>query len=152
MFTKALEEMATLPDAAVDERIREFELQSRSVQAELSAAVHLAAARGTYRDDGHRTMPACQRAAWNASDAEVSRQRKIGAVCGAIPSVGDALASGRIAAAHHVAGRYTNDFVSLTEPVDALFRPSLTRARSATVVWLGPSAHPSVHDLPNLAR
>ena len=96
MFTDALEEMAGVPDAAVDASIRELELQLRVTQAELAAALTVAEGRGSYRDDGHRSMAAYLRATFNASDAEASRQRRIARVCAAIPALGDALATGHI--------------------------------------------------------
>lgn len=85
-----------MSDAALDTRIRELELDIRRMEAARAALIAVSEHRGAYRIDGHRTVRSYLRATCNASDAEVTRSRKIANACSAVPELGEALSNGHI--------------------------------------------------------
>lgn len=91
-----IEHLVGLSDAALDERLRELELQRRTHDAEMIAAVLVAEQRCLHTLDGHRTMNAYLRATFNWSNAEAGRWRAHARAIGAINGLGDAVVAGRI--------------------------------------------------------
>ena len=69
MFSEVLESLVEMPDRALDERIREIELQRRRLDAELAAAIAVADHRQLPAVDGHRSVNAYLRATLNCSSA-----------------------------------------------------------------------------------
>ena len=67
MFTDLVEELMGLDNDAITERFRALELERRRVDAELTAVVAVADARGVYGDDGHRSIKGWMRANANWS-------------------------------------------------------------------------------------
>lgn len=52
----AVEELLTLSESALRDRIEALELRRRATEAELAAAVSVASGRGLHAADGHRSM------------------------------------------------------------------------------------------------
>ena len=96
MFSDLLEALTELPDAALDDRIREIELQCRRLGAELAAAVAVAEHRQLPAVDGHRTTNAYLRATFNCSSTEANRLRSRARAIEAIDGLGEAWLSGRL--------------------------------------------------------
>ncbi len=96
MFDQVTEELAGLPDSALDGRIRELELERRRLDAELAAAIALAEHRRLPAVDGHRSVQAYLRATLNWSDGEASRFRSVARAVDHVDGLGEAWHSGRI--------------------------------------------------------
>jgi hypothetical protein len=96
MFLEMLDEAMGWSDAQLDERVRANELELRRLQAERAALLSVMQHRGSYADDGHRSLHGYLRATTNVSSSEAGRQRKIADVCNQVPALGDALSAGRI--------------------------------------------------------
>ena len=75
MFEVTVSELVDLTDTALDERIGELELQRRSTETELAAAIAVADTRALYQNDAHRSMKGYLKATCNWSNHEVSRWR-----------------------------------------------------------------------------
>lgn len=99
MFGMHISGLVGAPDAAVDARIRELELQRRAVEAELALTVAVADARGIHHADGHRSMAGYLRATCNWSSGEVARFRGAARLLDHHEAVGEAWASGHIGSA-----------------------------------------------------
>ena len=76
MFTELVEELMGLDNDAITERFRALELERRRVDAELTAVVAVADARGVYGDDGHRSIKGWMRANANWSALDVASRRR----------------------------------------------------------------------------
>ena len=96
MFSDVIEELVELPDIALDERIRQLELERRRLDAELAVAISVAEHRQLPAADGHRTMNAYLRATLNWSDTEASRFRSMARAIDHIDGLGEAWHAGRI--------------------------------------------------------
>ena len=96
MFNDLFERLAELPDAALDRRIREIELQRRRLDAEFAAAVRIAEQRQLGAVDGHRTINSYLRATLNCSSTEASRLRSQARAVDDIGGLGDAWSAGHI--------------------------------------------------------
>ncbi len=96
MFSDLLEALMGLPDAALDSRIREIELERRQLDTELAAAVKIAENRRLGAEDGHRTTNSYLRATLNCSSTEASRLRSQARAVDEIAGLGDAWLHGRI--------------------------------------------------------
>lgn len=75
MFDDLLRGLTDLADTALDERIREIELERRRLDAELAAAIAVAEHRQLPAIDGHRSTNAYLRATLNCSTTEAGRLR-----------------------------------------------------------------------------
>ena len=95
MFADLLEGLVELPDAALDGRIREIELQRRRLDTELAAAVAVAEHRSLPAVDGHRTINAYLRATLNCSSGEASRLRGLARAVDHVEGLGNAWLAGR---------------------------------------------------------
>jgi len=96
MFSSTVSTLVEASNAELDERIRDLELQRRSVESELAAAISVADARCLYSIDGHRSIAAYLRATCNWSNGEAGRFRGASRLVNEHPTVGDAWANGRI--------------------------------------------------------
>ena len=96
MFDVLLQHLTEMPEAALDQRIRELELQRRRLDAELAAAVAVAEHRRLGATDGHRTVNAYLRAALNCSSSEATRLRSLGRAVNHVDGLGGAWFAGRV--------------------------------------------------------
>jgi hypothetical protein len=96
MFSELLEGLVELPDAALDDRIREIALEQRRLDAEFAAAVKVAENRRLGAIDGHRTVNSYLRATLNCSSTEASRLRSQARAVDEIDGLGEAWHAGRI--------------------------------------------------------
>lgn len=96
MFSDLLEALMGLPDAALDSRIREIELERRRLDTELAIAVKIAENRRLGAQDGHRTTNSYLRATLNCSSTQASRIRSQARAVDEIDGLGDAWLTGRI--------------------------------------------------------
>jgi hypothetical protein len=96
MFNQLVEHLSELADAALDERIRNIELQRRALDAELAAAIRLADTRQIGAIDGHRTINSYLRATLNCSTRDAARLRSHATAVTDIDGLGQAWATGRI--------------------------------------------------------
>jgi Domain of unknown function (DUF222) len=97
MFTAEIERLVDLTDTELHARVRSLELEHRTVQACLAAALAVADARQLNAVvDGHLTMRSYLRAELNYSTAEASRWLQIASMLNAHPAVGDAWINGHI--------------------------------------------------------
>jgi hypothetical protein len=96
MFADLVSGAMECTDAELDERLRANELTMRRLQADRAAMLAVTQLRGSFRDDGHRSLKGYLRATTNVSSNEAIRQRRIADACDAAPELGDALALGRV--------------------------------------------------------
>jgi hypothetical protein len=102
MFNELCEGLMELPDAALDARIREIELERRRLDAELAAAITIAQRRQLAAVDEHRTINAYLRATLNCSSGEATRLRSLARAVDHIDGFGDAWLAGRFGASQAV--------------------------------------------------
>ena len=86
-----------MSDDELDAAVRELELTERRLHARRAAVLAVTQQRGSYRADGHRSLKGYLRATANVSSREANRRRLVAEACAAVPSLGDALALGRVA-------------------------------------------------------
>lgn len=98
MFEEAVSELVDLTDRGLHDRIERLELQRRTVETELAAAIAVADARAIYQADAHRSIKGYLKATCNWSNLDVSKWRSVAAAVNALPSIGDAWIQGRIGA------------------------------------------------------
>jgi hypothetical protein len=96
MFSDLVEALSELPDAALDDRIREITLERRALDTELAAAIKLAENRQIGAVDGHRTINSYLRATLNCSSSDAARLRSQAAAVDEIDGLGQAWLTGRI--------------------------------------------------------
>lgn len=123
MFERLISEMATQSSAELDEIIAEAELARRSAETRLAAAAAVIASRGSFRDDGHRSMRSYLKGTLNCSGAQATRIRRRADLLNHHAAVGEALMAGHIgidqvdrlagAHAHPRAGGQFADFAPL---------------------------------------
>ena len=95
MFEATVEELVTLCDSALADRIESLELRRRSTEAELAAAVSVASARSLHAADGHRSMAGFLRASLNWSTAEANRFLGLSRAVDEVAGFGSAWFAGR---------------------------------------------------------
>lgn len=96
MFDELLDQLSELPDAALDDRIRELEPQRRRLEAEFAATIKVAEHRRLGAVDGHHTINSYLRATLNCSSSEASRLRSQARAADEIEGLGEAWATGRV--------------------------------------------------------
>ncbi len=96
MFDDLIEEYATLSPAELDAAIAEAELLKRTAETRLAAAAAVVSARGSYRDDGHRSMRSYLKGTLNCSGTVANRIRRRAELIDNHPEIGEALLSGRV--------------------------------------------------------
>lgn len=96
MFSDVVEELVGLSDADLVARIEANELERRRQDAEMAAALAVAAARRLNTVDGHRTMASFCRATLNWSNTETGRRLGLARAVNDIEGLGDAWMNGHI--------------------------------------------------------
>jgi hypothetical protein len=99
MIDGLVDELVDSTDAELDARVRAIELARRRLDAELAATAGEIERRGSYLDDGHRSITAYLRATCNWSDAEAKRMARLTDAVAVVPCLLEALHEGRIGAA-----------------------------------------------------
>lgn len=100
MFRTEIEALVDMTDAELHEHVRGVELERRTLDARLAAAIAVADARQlNVVVDGHRSMTSYLRGELNYSTAEASRWLQVGKMVDALPAVGDAWINGHIGSA-----------------------------------------------------
>ena len=99
MFATVVENIQSLDDDGVTERLRELELQRRRLDAETFALITLAQSRGVHRDDGHLSVAGWLRANVNWSGPQIAAAKKAARLVDTHEAVGDALSEGHIGSA-----------------------------------------------------
>jgi hypothetical protein len=109
MIDSLVEELSGCSDCELDARVRAIELERRRLDAELAVTVAEIDRRGSYADDGHRSITAYLRATCNSSDADAKKLTRL-AHATTVPGLADALHEGRIGAAqaHELAAVHAN--------------------------------------------
>jgi hypothetical protein len=110
MIDAAVEQLMGSTDAQLDDRVRAIELERRRLDAELAATLGEMDRRGSFLDDGHRSLAAYLRATCNWSDAEAKRMARLADAAATLPGLVEALHEGRIGApqAHEIAAAHAN--------------------------------------------
>lgn len=121
MFVDLIEELATLSTPEVDAVIAEAELTRRASETRLAAAVAVVSARGSFRDDGYRSLRSYLKGTLNCSGAQANRIIRRADLINGHEAVGDAFLAGLLgvdqidrlatACAHPRAGDQFVDFV-----------------------------------------
>lgn len=96
MFGELVDELVGLPDAALDEVVREAELTRRAADARLAAATAIIDARQSYKADGHVSTRSYLKATLNCSGTTANRIRKRAALVDQHGAVGEAWLRGHI--------------------------------------------------------
>jgi hypothetical protein len=99
MFATVVDDIQSLDNGGVTERLRELELQRRRLDAETLALITLAQSRGVHREDGHLSVAGWLRANVNWSGPQIAAATKAARLVDTHESAGDALSEGHIGAA-----------------------------------------------------
>jgi hypothetical protein len=100
MFTTEIERLVEMTDLELHEHVRTLELEHRTLEARLTAAIAVSDARQLNAAiDGHRTMKSYLRAELNYSSVEAARRLQTAKALDARPEIGDAWINGHIGAA-----------------------------------------------------
>ena len=99
MFATIVDDIQSLDDGDVTERLRALEVQRRRLEAETFALITLAQRRGVHRQDGHLSIAGWLRANLNWSGPQVAAAKKAARLVDTHEAVGDALTEGQIGAA-----------------------------------------------------
>ncbi|WP_040495327.1 DUF222 domain-containing protein [Ilumatobacter nonamiensis] len=95
MFSRVVEELVGLCDTDLVARMEQNELDRRRLDAEMSAALAVAEARGVEGVDGHRSMAGFCRARFNWSSAETGRWLGAARVIDGLDGLGEGWWDGR---------------------------------------------------------
>ena len=96
MFATTIEELTALPDQALDDRVRDLELQQRQLDVAKCAAIAVAQQRQLNAVDGHWSMTGYLRATLNWSTTEANKWRAVARLLDAHRTIGDAWHHGTI--------------------------------------------------------
>ncbi|MDX2381944.1 MAG: hypothetical protein QNM02_19560 [Acidimicrobiia bacterium] len=120
MFEMLIEKYSELAPSDLDAVIAEAELAKRDAEARLAAAAAIVAARGSFREHGHRSMKSYLTGTINCSGTIANRIRKRADLIDHHAAIGAAFLEGRIgtdqvdllgkAASHKVAGQRFAEF------------------------------------------
>jgi hypothetical protein len=120
MFETLIGEFSELSPPDLDAVIAEAELAKRSAAARIAAAAAIVAARGNFRDHGHRSMKSYLKGTLNCSSTIANKIRKRAVVMDQHAAIGEAFFAGRIGAeqidllgkanSHNVAGQRFAEF------------------------------------------